>query len=180
MFERWRTHRRLTRAPELDDTTTEGSLVRVTGIVRVLDRSLRAPRTGCLCVGWRVRMLVGGGDRGSFGTFEGSELVPFAVESEGRRVLIRSTDARFDLQSTTDLLDPDRWAEYCEDRGIERMHPGEELAIEPGTTISVAGIATISVDGSSPVGEGGYRDEANRLWQLAGDFDHPVWIGRSR
>jgi hypothetical protein len=181
LFARWRTYRRLRRAAEISDATAEGDIAKATGIVRVVDDSLRGPHTGRLCVGWRIRMLVGGGDTASRGTFEGSELVRFAIEREdGSRIVIVSSDAQFDLPSTRERGDPPRWAEYCESRGISATHPAEEIAVEPGSLVSVVGIVAVDAEPRPPQAELGYRQEADRALQLTGDYDHPVLIGRKR
>ncbi len=181
MFARWRTYRRLRRAAEIGDTTAEGDIAKATGVVRVLDDSLRGPHTGRLCVGWRIRMLVGGGETASRGTFEGSELVRFAIEREdGSRIVIVSSDAQFDLPSTGAFNDPPRWAEYCESRGISATHPADEVAIEPGSMVSIVGIVAVDAEPCPPQAELGYRQEGARALQLTGDYDHPVLIGRRR
>lgn len=182
IFERWRTYRRVKRTPDLAAETPEGAVARVTGVVAVLRDTVFAPRTGRVCVAWRVRMFIGGGrDERTGGTFEGSDMVPFAIDRpDGSRVIVAATEARYDLPQGIELVDNERWAAYCESRGIPAHLPVNEIALEPGDRVSVVGIVAVDVDAPPPSAEVGYRDGAARALQLAGDFDHPVLIARVR
>ncbi len=49
IFERRRARRELRGRPQLEQHTSEGEVVRVTGVVRVLERTLVAPLSGAIC-----------------------------------------------------------------------------------------------------------------------------------
>lgn len=182
VFERWRMQRQLRRVPELSSTTLEGSVARVTGIVRVLDESMIAPRSGRRCVGYRITLRFAGRETVG-GRFESSELRPFAIERAGDLVAIESTEARFALPSVppTPPLDREEWQTFRQERGLYQrtlaLGAIREAVIEVGMTVSVAGLVTIVTDPNPPSRELGFREEAPRSVKLIGDLDHPLLIG---
>ena len=53
----------------------------------------------------------------------------------------------------------------------------DEVVIEPGARVTVAGLMMKDIDAAPPEGEVGYRDEAPVVLRLAGDVTHPLVIG---
>jgi len=182
MLERWRLQRELRRVPELSPATPEGSIARVTGMVRVLRESLIAPRSGRACVGYRIRLRFAGSETVG-GRFESSELRAFAIERAGDLVTVESLEARFALRTVppTPPLDREEWQQFRQDRGLYQrtivLSGIEEVVIEVGTLISVAGLVVIEAASEPPTQELGFRDAAPRAFKLSGDLDHPLLIG---
>jgi len=53
----------------------------------------------------------------------------------------------------------------------------EEVVIEVGTLVSVAGLVVVEGVTEPPTQELGFRDTPPRALKLSGDLDHPLLIG---
>jgi hypothetical protein len=53
----------------------------------------------------------------------------------------------------------------------------EEVIVEPGMRVTIAGLMMKDLTGAPPEGEAGYREEAPASLRLAGDVAHPLVIG---
>lgn len=186
VLERRRARRELQSRPVLDPASGEGEVVRVTGVVRIAEGTIVAPISGRTCVVFRSRATDSMWSvRRAMLPKESFEMVPFIVErATGERVAIEGRHALLDLPNlklpaprTADLRE--RRTLFMKMHGIETRHTGvfEEVVVEEGMKITVAGLMMKDLAEEPPDGETGYRDEAPARLRLAGDVEHPLVIG---
>ncbi|MEP6865865.1 MAG: hypothetical protein ABJE66_34920 [Deltaproteobacteria bacterium] len=187
ILERRRARKELRSRPVLGAETDEGAVVRVTGIVRATDETIVAPISGRRCVVYRSRVTSAGGlVRRAFKARESLVMVPFVLERDGDTmpVAIEGRHALLDLPNTK--LPPPRTSDERERRvsflalhGLKASAGGifEEVLIEPGMRVTIAGLMMKDIVAAPPEGEAGYREEAPASLRLAGDVGHPLVIG---
>lgn len=185
VLERRRARRALRSKPLLAQETPEGEVVRVTGVVKVGEATLVAPISGRACVVYRSRVTDGMWTvRRAMLPNETFEMVPFTlVRDDGSKVEISGKHALLDLpnlkfpESTPELVE--RRDKFMELHKIKSGHAGvfEEIVVEDGMRVSVAGLMMKDLAEAPVDGEAGYRDEAPSTLRLAGDVAHPLVIG---
>ena len=192
LLERRRAHRELVSKPALDASIAEGTVVRVTGVVRVLERTLEAPLSGATCVVVRSQVRAKGFGLAALRPKETVTMVPFLLEREGEgTVSIEGVHVLLDLKPLS-LARPHRKNETERARrqqfvlahGFNTRQARRaafafwETIVEPGMTVSVAGLMMKDVGEPPPVGEElGFRDTAAPARRLAGNVEHPLVIG---
>jgi hypothetical protein len=186
-MERRRARVALSRAPDLDDTVGEGTVVRVTGTVGLLGDPLVAPLSGVECVMYRSRIYVGDGifkrNLWRVQTFETQELTRFSIDTgrTGRHeIIVEGSHAWLDVPAhKSDNNDARkrlmlRLGVHYSEMPKSRF---EELVVRPGMRVSIAGVLMLdpAVEPSSE--ERGFRDEPRSRVRLAGTVKHPLIVG---
>jgi hypothetical protein len=188
ILERRRARKELRSRPVLGAETDEGAVVRVTGVVRVAGETLLAPISARECVVYRSRVLSVGGFwvHRAFKPRESLSMVPFLLERDGDNapIAIEGRTALLDLPSIK--LPPPRTSDERERRvsflalhGLKTSEGGtfEEVIVEPGMRVTIAGLMMKDLTAAPPEGEAGYREEVPASLRLAGDVAHPLVIG---
>ena len=182
--ERRRARRELRTKPVLDPSTTEGDVVRVTGIVRAIE-PLTAPLSGRECVVYRSRV-----DATSLlfrreaprGRHEAIRLSPFVIDrgAEGT-VLVDGTHALLDLPALKLGDDRARREQFLLSHGVPIREVArarfEETIVEPGMTVSVAGLIMLDTAEEPSSVERHFREAPPPTLRLTGNADHPLAIG---
>lgn len=182
VVERRRARRALRERPVLDAATPEGSEVRVTGVVRALDETLEAPLSGRSCVVYRSRIYL----RRRFGATavdanESLRMVTFALERpDGSLVTIDGKHVMLDLDPLKQKYDPARSNRLGLLLGLSirslRGAKYEEVIVEHGMRVSIAGLMMKDLSDAPPTGESAFRDAAPPALRIAGDAAHPLAI----
>jgi hypothetical protein len=113
-------------------------------------------------------------------------MVPFLLERDGDNapIAIEGRTALLDLPSIK--LPPPRTSDERERRvsflalhGLKTSEGGtfEEVIVEPGMRVTIAGLMMKDLTAAPPEGEAGYREEVPASLRLAGDVAHPLVIG---
>jgi hypothetical protein len=184
MLERRRARNELRSRPVLGTETDEGTVVRVTGVVRIADATLVSPIAGTECVMYRSRVMSEGGlVRRAFKSRESFAMVPFMLEREGEpAVAISGTHALLDLASvklpksrTAD--ERSRREKFLNTHGLSTLSDGifEEVIVEVGMRVSIAGLMMKEL--REPDADALYRDGPAVAPRLVGDATHPLVIG---
>lgn len=183
--ERRRARRELRTKPVLESSTADGAVVRVTGVVRVIE-PLTAPLSGRDCVVYRSRV-----DATSWlfrrearrGRHEAIRLSPFVIDRGGDgTVLVDGSHALLDLPSLT-LGDGDRSRreQFLLAQGVPIREATrarfEETIVEPGMTVSVAGLVMLDAAEEPSAVERHFREAPPPALRLTGNADHPLAIG---
>lgn len=187
VLERRRARRELSSRPVLGTETHEGTVVRVTGVVRIAEATLKSPISDLPCVVYRARVLSAGGIvRRAFKPCESFAIVPFVLErdQDHELVTIAGSHALLDLPNRK-LPAPKssderaRRTRFLLLHGIKVNKDGifEEVIVEAGMHVSIAGLMMKDLRELPPEGETGYRDVAPAELRLAGDVAHPLVIG---
>jgi hypothetical protein len=124
--------------------------------------------------------------RRAFAPKESFEMVPFelvrdgdgsCVAIEGRHALLDLPNLKLPAPRTSDLRE--RRTRFLLLHGLKTRAGGifEEVIVEPGTRVTVAGLIMKDVPIGKPDGEFGYRDDAPPSLRVAGDVAHPLVIG---
>jgi hypothetical protein len=100
-----------------------------------------------------------------------------AVAIEGRHALLDVPNAKLPPPRTSD--ERERRASFLALHGIKSNAGGifEEVILEAGMRITIAGLMMKDIGATPPEGEAGYREEAPASLRLAGDVAHPLVIG---
>lgn len=176
------------RAP-LDRASPEGSEVRVTGIVRVLDETLEAPLSGLRCVVYRSRMAPVEGFvlwARVQKPLEQIRMVPFALELPDKsRVIVESRHALLDIDPIKKLRsDETRRRQLGLELGLsvrnQRASEIEETVVTEGMRITVGGLVMKDVAEGPTSEERIFRDAPAAQLRIAGDAAHPIAIGSPR
>lgn len=178
MFERRRARKQLEAAAPLAEDTPDGVLARVTGVVRAVEWTLKAPLSGRTCVAFAVRVTEPNGhDGGSFSNaaeFDCVDLVPFAIEAAGHKIIIDSEFADIVMPAhQLASVDDAAWTDFCDARRLSPVSAGVETPLIVGTTVTVVGTTLRRM--TAPGRDIGYRESPSQLC-LVGDFDHPLLI----
>ncbi|MEO8845346.1 MAG: hypothetical protein ABI591_29600 [Kofleriaceae bacterium] len=187
VLERRRARRELRSRPVLGTETDEGTVVRVTGVVRLAEATLRAPISDAPCVVYRSRVMSAGGlVRRAFKPCESFAMVPFMLERDGDHafVAIEGAHALLDLPNRklpapASSDERERRKRFLLLHGIKTTNDGifEEVVVEAGMHVAIAGLMMKDLGELPPEGEAGYRDLAPAQLRLAGDVAHPLVIG---
>ena len=183
--ERHRARRELLSKPALESSTTDGDVVRVTGVVRAIE-TLTAPLSRRDCVVYRSRIDVrnfvfrGAARRGQRETIH---VAPFVIDrgAEGM-VLVDGSHALLDLPPVK-LDDNDQMGreQFLLTHGIpirEAVRARfEETIVAPGMTVSVAGLVMLDAADESSAAERHFREAPPPALRLTGNADHPLAIG---
>jgi hypothetical protein len=186
VVERHRARRAIRARPVLAPTTADGAVVQVTGVVRELD-TLEAPLTGHTCVVHRSRAR----SRALLlrRTAEVFQLTPFVLDrGEEGLVLVEGTAAQLDVRPVLSGRHPERLRALVFLRTHGAVLPDsvfsytgyEEVIVEPGQRVTVAGLVMMDPAAEPDAGERGYRDEARPRLRITGNADHPLAIGDAR
>jgi hypothetical protein len=184
LLDRRRARKALSAVPDLDAATLEGQLVRVTGIVRALDRTITAPLSARTCVVARSRIRVSNSAIGDFSPpYETMAFVPFeVVQASGQAVIVAGNYADLDLvplpRSTFNasrrsaLLAEHRIAE-----GTRSWCRFEEVIVASGDRVSVSGLLMKDRAEAPTADERGFRDSVAPAIRLVGNLANPIAIG---
>ena len=175
MFEQRKRRKAIEQAPDLIATTPDGAIARITGIVRVHDKTLLAPASGRICVVYALDVIDMAPTEGSWqaeSRFETVDAIAFAIDN----CIIDSVFvALVDIEAEPIEQLSELWDDYCLDRGLQAGAVREAI-IEPGERVTVVGMVERRI---VPAGlESGYRESGASV-ALVGDFDHPVLIARA-
>lgn len=189
-WERRRARRELRLVDGLEDTTPEGARVRVTGVVRALDRTLTSPLSAVECVVYRARVSGAGratsgktAARSSMPPLEAVSIVPFELElASGARVLVESTNVLIDLPATNlKQVSNERREQFALRQGVSlrtSMRASfNEVIVTPGTEVTVVGLLMRDAAAEPPSDELAFRDAAPAKQILTGNAEHPIAIG---
>lgn len=182
--ERRRARRELRDKPVLDPSTTDGAVVRVTGVVRAIE-PLTAPLSGRACVIYRSRV-----DATTWmfrrearrGRHESIRMSPFVIDrgAEGT-VLVDGTHALLDLPALKLEDDHERREQFLLANGVPIREAGrarfEETILEPGMTVSVAGLIMLDIADEPSAIERHFREAPPPVLRLTGNAEHPLAIG---
>ncbi|MBL9012889.1 MAG: hypothetical protein JNL83_01865 [Myxococcales bacterium] len=186
LVERRRARRALRERAPLDRSSPEGTEVRVTGIVRVLDETLEAPLSGVRCVVYRSRMSPVEGFvlwARVQKPLEQARMVPFALELPDKsRVIVDSRHALLDLDPIKKLrADETRRQQLGLALGLavrqQRASDVEETVVTEGMRVTVGGLVMKDVSPEPTSEERAFRDEQRAQLRIAGDAAHPIAIG---
>lgn len=187
MLERRRARRELLSRPVLGTETDEGTVVRVTGVVRIAEATLKSPIADSPCVVYRSRVMSAGGlVRRAFKPCESFAIVPFVLERDGDHALVTIDGAHALLDLPNRKLPAPRTSDDRERRtrflllhGIKVNKDGifEEVTVEAGMHVAIAGLMMKDLRELPPEGETGYRDVGPAVQRLVGDVAHPLVIG---
>jgi hypothetical protein len=182
--ERRRVVRRLQVVPPMRDDVAEGALVTVSGTVKVLDDELVAPLSGARCVMYRAR-LRSLGAVGATGSVDTSFAIrPFAIDAGSAGVtIVRGSDAEVDLPAVAQRrITSERSTSFKVLHGVGHMARVllDEVIIEPGTWITVAGRAQRDLVAEPSTAELGFRDSPRGRLELIGSQAHPLLVHQPR
>lgn len=187
VLERRRARRELLSRPVLGTETDEGTVVRVSGVVRIADATLKAPISDSACVVYRSRVMSAGGlVRRAFKPCESFAMVPFVLERDEDHALVAIEGAHALLDLPNRKLPAPKSSDERERRGRFLLLHGiktnkggvfEEVIVEAGMHVAIAGLMMKDLRELPPEGEAGYRDVAPAALRLAGDVTHPLVIG---
>jgi len=187
-FERRRVRRELSDRPALGTETPDGTVVRVTGTVRVRDTTIVAPLSGIECVAARARVTSGVHAKGEARSNEWFAIVSFVLERDGEPpVVVEGVHARLDLPAeklkTAKHGSPElvRREQLLLQLGIKRIawRGGfEEVVVTAGMRVSVAGLMMLGVPTApAAASELGFRDQPPATIRLVGSATYPLVIG---
>ena len=188
-LERRRARQALRERAPLDRTSPDGSEVRVTGIVRVLDETLEAPLSGLSCVVYRSRMAPVEGFvlwARVQKPLEQIRMVPFALELPDKsRVIVDSRHALLDLDPIKKLKsDETRRHQLGLALGLpirdQRASTIEETVVTAGMRVTVGGLVMKDVLDEPTHEERAFREGPAAQLRIAGDAAHPIAIGSPR
>lgn len=186
VLERRRARRELREKQPLSARSPEGQVVRVTGVVEVLDGTLEAPLSGKSCVVYRARVSAGGKlTSRAQRPKELAAMIPFVIDRGAQgRVVIEGNHALLDvapLSMRRDKIDPERRSQLLVRVGYALRELGrahyDETVIEPGMRVSVAGLMMKDLVTQPVNDELGFRDAPPTNLRLAGNVEHPLVIG---
>ncbi len=183
IVERRRARRVLRERPELEASSPEGSEVRVTGVVRVLEDTLEAPLSGRTCVVFRSRIYAKRRvARVALHPQETLRMVPFLVErADGSRVTVDGKHVLLDLDPIKPPADSPRRTQLALALGVSikdlRGANFEEIVVEEGMRVSIAGLMMKDITDAPPTGELAFRDAEAPALRIAGDAAHPLVVG---
>jgi hypothetical protein len=191
LVERNRIRRELARRPPLGAETPDGTVVRVTGIVRHRDTLIVAPLSGVECVAARARVSAElWNTRGARKPREWFAIVSFVLERAGEpSVVVEGEQARIALPPQA-LPRPETGSAALHRReqlllqlGIEvrraRGAAFEEVVVVPGMQVSVVGLMMLgqAVEPPRNDDERMFRDLPPSTLRLVGNATHPLVIG---
>jgi hypothetical protein len=168
------------RAVPFDPSVAESTFVRVTGTVRVHERTVVAPLSGRECVAARSRLRLH--RRNNNRVYEVFATVPFSVVRDGGGDVL--VDAAY-IQLATRPVDVKRVAlerkqSLLADHRLNTGEAGrawfEEVVVEAGRRVSVAGTLILEPGGPA-AGERAFRAAPAVAPRLTGDMKHPVVLG---
>ena len=167
----------LAATPWLAADSADGTMVKITGVVRMREHGERfvSPLSENRCVVLRLRVLVRHGVDPRAKLVEDFKILPFVVEDSDGKVLIEATHALLDVApiKQTNKAAP-RKASVLTDLGHETANSGasdvEETLVEVGATVTVAGTLA-----KAPVAEGAAAETEPQV-RLVGTQEHPIAI----
>jgi hypothetical protein len=192
LVERRRVRRDLAVSPDLGAKTPEGTVVRVTGVVRKRDTLIVAPLSGTECVAARARVTTGlWYTRGATKPREWFAIVSFVVDRDGEPpVVVEGQHARIALPSprlgrvkagSAELARREQLLLQLGERSASALRAGcEEVAIVPGMRVSVAGLMMLDQPSAPPAADDArlFRELPPATLRLVGNATHPLVIGR--
>ncbi len=182
IIERRRARRVLRERPELAASSPEGSEVRVTGIVRLLEDTLEAPLSGRPCVVVRSRIYAKRLSHVTFNPYETLRMVTFVVErADGSQVTVDGKHVLLDLDPIKVPRNDARRTQLALALGVtlkeQRGARFEEILVEAGMRVSIAGLMMKDVVDAPPTSELAFRDTVAPELRIAGDAAHPLVVG---
>jgi hypothetical protein len=142
-------HKRMAQAQWLDADSRDGTLVKVTGRVHTREPGERfvSPLAESRCVALHMRALVRQGRSPRGEMIEKLQIKPFAIEDDGRKVLVDATHALLDLSPVRPPKTADvrkLLAEVGHQDANASTSRCEETVVEVGATVTVAGTLVTS------------------------------------
>ena len=138
--------KRLAAAPDLDEASADGALVKVTGIVRMREHGERfiSPLSESRCVILRTRVLVRHGRDPRAKLVEDFKIMPFMIEDSEGKLLVDAEHALLDLAPVKEPrnVGPRKsqlLVELGHDSANSEASAFEETLVEVGTTVTIAG-----------------------------------------
>jgi hypothetical protein len=183
-LDRRRARKALSAAATLDESTVEGQLAQVTGVVRVMDRSITAPLSARTCAVARSRIRVSNSAFGDVSApYETMAFVPFeVVQANGRAVIIDGNYAQLDLvplrgSSFEKARRSALLAEHHIEEGTRVWCRFEEVVVAFGDRVSVSGLVMKDRATAPTADERGFRDAVAPSIRLVGNLANPIVIG---
>ncbi len=191
LLERRSARRELARHPPLGTQTPDGTVVRVTGVVRVRDTLIVAPLSGVECVAARARVTSGNWQtRRALKPREWFAIVSFVLERAAEPpILVEGVHAKLDLaperlerakRGSPELARREQLMLQLGDRqALATRADFEEVVVRPGMRVSIAGLMMLALPDAPPASgnELGFRDQAPSTLRLVGNATHPLVIG---
>ena len=168
----------------LADDSADGSMVKVTGVVRMREHGERfiSPLSENRCVVLRLRVLVRHGRNPSAKLVEKLDIMPFVIEDEDGKLLVDAPVALLDMAPVKQSrhVGP-RKNQLLVDLGYDTANSGasefEETLVEVGARVTIAG--TLAKQPPRPEDAAGYRDTDPPL-RIVGSKEHPIAIKLER
>jgi hypothetical protein len=191
LAEHRRVRRELARRPALGAETPDGTVVRVTGTVRLRDTLIVAPLSGVECVAARARVSAEmWNTRGARKPREWFAIVSFLIERDGEPpVVVEGEHAEIALP-TQKLARPKAGSDALHRReqlllqlgiGAHRARGGgfEEVAVVPGMHVSVVGLMMLgqAIEPPRTDDQRMFRESPASTLRLVGNAAHPIVIG---
>jgi hypothetical protein len=191
LIERHRVRRELAASPDLGTQTPEGTLVRVTGIVRKRETLIVAPLSGVECVAARARVTTGFWyTRTALKPREWFAIVsfvlerdrepPVVVEGEHARIAVPAEKLARAKSGSRELARREQLLLQLGEKATNAYRAGcEEIAIVPGMRVSVAGLMMLGLPEAAPADDDArlFRDQPPNTLRLVGNAAHPIVIG---
>ena len=180
LVERARAWASLRNFAPLTARSREGSFVRATGVVRVLDESVIAPLTGRECVLARSRVL-GVGDL--INPPQWMQIKPFVLVLEGSDVsaVIDGSHVLFGIAAEKLRgVSAERRAAFIVRLGFKTGDAAwlEEIVVAAGDRITVGGVLMRDLNPQPPTHERTFRQRVTPQLRLVGSIEHPLVIVR--
>lgn len=163
----------LAAASWLDDTTADGALVKVRGVVKMRDHGERfmSPLSENRCVVVRVRVAIRHGRNPRSKLVDKLQIMPFVIEDDDGKLPVDATAAELDIPP----LRSTKWAvprkkQLLAELGHEDANAEasdfEETLVEVGATVVLAGKLQ--------------RHDTEPKERIVGDAEHPIAIALER
>jgi hypothetical protein len=162
---------------------------RIAGTVRVLDRStLLAPLSGVTCVAYLLEVIATDRAGDVHLLIYDKKAVPFVLAHEGHHALVDPQHSQLLVSVAHELRVRDGFPADPRPRevleryqarpswGSTRAIRYREWVVEPGQSVSIAGVGRREVDPHAVV-ERGYRDHARQRLRFVGSEQLPLLVG---
>lgn len=164
----------------LDDESADGSLVKVTGVVKVREHGERfvSPLSESRCVVQRLRVLVRRGQDPRGKLIEDFKILPFVIEGDGEQFLVDAEHALLDISPVplSRAVQPRKntlLASLGHETANSMKSEFEETIVELGKTVTVAG--TLAKQPPGPDQAAALRDTDPKI-RIVGTKEHPIAI----
>jgi hypothetical protein len=178
IVERWRAWRELRSLAPLTASSAEGSHVKFSGVVRVLDETVFAPLSG------RESVIARSGIRGtSSGPLPMLQIRPFVVEATTSAVVVDGSDVILGVRAEKlRTASSERRLAFLARFGFKPQGNiwFEEVVVAPGDRITVGGVLMHDLNPQPPTNERAFREGVVPTLRIVGSNEHPLVIASTR